>query len=857
MKSTKRWLFAVTVLLLLVAFSAEAQKKKPAKKSTTQKSTVQKSKTQAPAKKSADKKPAEKAPATVKESAPADASGNEQKVRDIVAFLEYMLNTLGSSETPVRDKTVLVTESYSKIFRDAKVQVEDDLDEDRDVITNKDVVAYLKDVDFFFSDVKFEFVIDNIQQQAIAGGDRDKLSYKVSLRRNLKGTTSEGAPVNNTIPRYIEVNFSPEDQDLRIVSIYTNEFNEKDALANWWKELSYEWQAIFKRQLNVTDSVTLNDLKNITAIESLDLSNNEYIQTLEPLTQLINLRSLKLSGTSISDITPIRNLMELTELDISHTNVKDLSPLNYSGKLTKLNIGHTMVNDISVVERMSGLQSLEMSGAQTLNFASVANLTALQKLDLEGTRLSSLTPVAALVNVQELNVSKTGITDLSPLKGFKSLRTLTIDSTRVRSVSALSSLDSLKVLSANYTLIADLQPLQRITDLERIYCDQTPVNRRIADAFMAANPGVLVVFDSKDLKAWWDLLPSEWQEVLGKAANIGSTGSPAKEALAKVTNIDSINLSNTYIRDLEPLRKLPQLEVIIASQTPIKDLLPLQDHRDIRYLDISETEVTDLTVVSQFNKLEVLRADKSKIEKIDPLFGILSLKELYVDNTVVHDIIARELLDKNPACLIVHKTIHLNRWWRNLSADWKEVFRTQMGADTTTTRVNLHKLVEREVLHFKDAPVNDLSALSEFVRLQELDFSGTAITTIPPLENILSLKSLHATHSPIQVLTSLTQFTALEDLDISNTPVDDLKAVGSLTSLKKLNCAGTQVKSLSALEPLQNLESVDCSNTNVNRLDPITSPRIKTLKCYNTKVTAKRVEEFKALHPDCNVIFYR
>src|SRR5688500_5310224 len=114
---------------------------------------------------------------------------HEKEVRDMVAFFQYMLNTLGDATTSSRDKDVLVTESYTKIFRDAKVQVEDDLDEDRTVITNKDVQAYLKDVDFFFKDVKFEFTIEDIESR---GAGEDKLFYKVSTTRNLKGTAVDG-----------------------------------------------------------------------------------------------------------------------------------------------------------------------------------------------------------------------------------------------------------------------------------------------------------------------------------------------------------------------------------------------------------------------------------------------------------------------------------------------------------------------------------------------------------------------------------------------------------------------------------------------------------------------------------------
>ena len=153
-----------------------------------------------------------------------DTKKHEQKVRDMVAFLEYVLNTLGSSATSARDKDVLITESYTKIFRDSKVQIEDDLVEKRNVITNKDVQAYLKDVDFFYDNLKFEFTIKDIQGKVNAS---DRLFYKVSLIRNMQGTTADGKLVNNTIPRYIEINYDPKDQDLKIVSIYTNEFARK------------------------------------------------------------------------------------------------------------------------------------------------------------------------------------------------------------------------------------------------------------------------------------------------------------------------------------------------------------------------------------------------------------------------------------------------------------------------------------------------------------------------------------------------------------------------------------------------------------------------------------------------------
>ncbi|HEY8933875.1 MAG TPA: leucine-rich repeat domain-containing protein, partial [Cyclobacteriaceae bacterium] len=649
MKRYKFWL-VLFALLLMLSFNVDAQKtktKKPVKK------TVQKTQVIKP------KKPVVKTPPPVRTIAE-----DEKRVRDIVAFFQYLLNTLGNSTTSARDKEVLVKESYSKIFRDSKVQIEDDLDEERVVITNKDVVPYLKDVDFFFRDVKFEFTIEDIKSNTLPNGE---LFYKVSTRRILTGTTTDGKKITNTIPRYIEVNYHPEVQDLKIVSIYTNEINETEVLTNWWNELSLEWQTILRKKSpgkNPADSLQINDIKAITSIEELDLSNNIFIQDIDPLGRLLNLKSLNLSGTRVNNLTPIRNLTELETLNLSHTKISDLSPLKYASKLMSLDISYTAVSDISILEKMPVLQNLNASGTEMNDFSSIALLTELQKANLSATNISNLTPFENLVNITTLDISGTHVQDLNPLKNLKSITTLDIDSTKINTINSLSNLENLTVLHINYTSIATLLPLQKLMHLEKIYADHTRINRETADNFIAAHPNTQIIFDTDNLKTWWDALSPEWQTVFSKVAIISST--PSKEEMAKISHLDSVNISgNMRINSLEPLRKLQKLQVIIISQTGVQDLSPLQGHSEIRYLDISETEVSDLSTISQFTKLNVLRADRSKIENMER-YSLPALKVFYADGTAFHDITAREFLEKNPKCLLIYKTVHLKRWWNAL-----------------------------------------------------------------------------------------------------------------------------------------------------------------------------------------------
>lgn len=858
MKVRKFFLIGIAILML-AGFSAEGQtqKKKPAAKQPAKTTKTTKSKTPA---KSAPKTGSKTQTTQTKKDQPKQklanepaidgASGDDKRVRDIVSFLEFVLNTLGSEETPARDKEVVITESYSKIFRDGKVQIEDDLDATRNVITNKDVPAYLKDVDFFFTNVKFTFEIERIETGEIDG----KKFYKVSATRNLSGTSAEGEIVNNNSPRFIELNYDPATQDLKIVSMYTKGFDEKQAMLNWWSEMSFEWQSLFRKLTNKTDSVGLSDIRQMSSITEIDLSNNQYIQNIEPLSRLTNLQKLNISGTTISDLAPIRNLTELQEVDASRSAVADVSVLKYASKITRLNIERTSISDISVVKKMTTLQQLDVSGTKASDFTPLTDLTSLVNVDVSGTMLQSLIPFQNLTAIQTLDISSTAVSDLAPIVGLKALSELSIDSTKVVELAPVAQLTSLTILSMNDTKVASLNMLKALPKLQKVYCDHTAIRQEAADAFMAGRKGTLVVFDSKDLKSWWETLPKDWQTLLYKDSRDGKI--PSKDELAILANEDSINLNGSqYLNDLEPLRRLPKLKVIIANKTGIKDLAALKDHREIQYLDISDTEVSDVSVANKFPQLKTLKADRTKVQDLDPLSSLKSLTTVYADDTGIHDIHASDFLAKNSKCLLVYKTYHVERWWGRLAPEWKTALEKQMKIGDNPTREVLHQLVEQKTLNLGDASVSELSSLGEFVRLEELSVSGTSIQNLSTLAN-LSIRSLHITNSPLQTLEGITALPDLIDLDISNTPISDLRPMAKLNNLAKFSCAGTQVRKLDALEILGFLEYLDCSNTSVGKLDGVFNLPLKTLKCYNTNLSARQVDKFKQAHTDCQVVYY-
>jgi hypothetical protein len=142
----------------------------------------------------------------------------ENEINSMISYLEETMNFLGDSTTSALEKEIVFTESWSKIFIDDKVQIEDDLDVNRNTPINKDVQAYLKDIDFFFKWANFK-----LDLQSIANSTRDDgtVFFKATLTRHLTAKTITDEAIDNMKNRFVEINLDRQNNSLKIASIYT------------------------------------------------------------------------------------------------------------------------------------------------------------------------------------------------------------------------------------------------------------------------------------------------------------------------------------------------------------------------------------------------------------------------------------------------------------------------------------------------------------------------------------------------------------------------------------------------------------------------------------------------------------
>ncbi|WP_027003260.1 leucine-rich repeat domain-containing protein [Hugenholtzia roseola] len=777
------------------------------------------------------------------------------QAKDMMTVLEIMLNTLGDPEMPLEDKQTIVNESFAKVFKDAKIQVEDDLDTQRQTYLHKDVQAYLKDIDFFFKEAIFTFDVQQVEHFLSA---EQQVYLKITLNRTLEAVDLKNNAVKNNQVRYVEINIDHRNQDLKIVSFYTTKLNEAEELRNWWNGLNAQWREVFGQFVNVTDSISDGQLKTLAALEQLDLSNRSQITDLSPLSQLSNLKILNVEKTAIVDIFPIRNLTGLLQLNVSKTQVSDLSALRYALKIKELDISQTPTTDISVVSNFLELEKFYASQTRIADISALENLTQLKDLRLDKTAIKDIKALADLKELQFLDLGNTSISALEPLKNLKQLERLRLCSTAIKNLQALSGLDNLRLLFINQTAIAEIAPLGNLKSLEKIYSDQTQVTPEKAKAFMAQYPKILVIAASEHLQNWWKDLSPAWKSVF--TAQVANNGTPSKEQLAQMARIKQIDVSkNSQITDLNPLRSLLSLQELKAAQSGINNANALKDLIDLQVIDLSQTQVSDLSPLQNLQNLRTLHIENTQVKSLAPLQNLRALQQVYADNAPIERSLSEDFVRKMPNTLLTYRSDELKKWWNNLPNEWKRAFEKYIKVSKEPTIEQLHSLTALHQISISELrSIRDIFPIEAFTYLESFDFSNTSVSSFNTLTQLKSLKSVNFSNTPVNTLVTLASMPQLTEIIAENIAVKDLRPLSGLKQLETLRISGTAIrgnlKTLSGLQSLKNLEIFNTGISNIKHIQGLRS--LESLKCYKTRLNAKKVNAFRAARPNCEVIFY-
>lgn len=806
-----------------------------------------------------------------------------QQITTMVRYLEDTFSFIGDPENTAQEKDIIFRESYAKIFKDSEVQIEDDLDDNRSTYINKDVQAYLKDIDFFFKDVKFTLKIDNITPQANEFGET---FFKVTMMRTIAGHNIVGDTVNNTCKRYMEVNVDPSKKDLKIVSMYTTKPNVTEELRTWWNRMPSIWKMYFGNNQYIFDTIEMENVIHIfhdsivivndslvestiavempvvyekitgfTKITDIDISHNPLITTLDPLYELSELQNIDCSDTKVDDVSPIRNLNKLNRLNISNTSVSSIADLKYTNNIKYLRAENLPLDNIETIGLYHQLIKLSIRGTNVEDISVLENCEMLTDLDISGTNVASLDSVVLPQSLHYLNLSNTEINNLNNLENLENLQVLIIDDTQVTDLSPISKLNKINELQCRNTDIDDIMPLKDMQHLVRIYCDNTKIDSEKANNFVKENHNVMVIYETQALQEWWNGLQVFWKTTFAKQNN--TSVNPTPEELHAIISMKELTLE-PFFQDALPIERLTNLQRLNIESTKIVDLTPLHGLHNLRYLNLKNTKVKDLTPLENLSNIHEINIENTAISNLEPLCKMSSLFMVKAENSKVKSEQVFKLRMAQPKVTVIYQTEELQSWWSTLDNSWREVFRDNTEISTNPTTEQLQAIADLEEINVSSKiMITSLEPLTRLLFLKKLNINDNHVTDLSPLSELKVLKELEINGNPINDILALSNVNTLEVLSIENTHVVDINPLENMKNLRVLDIANTSVKNIKALSACTSLEELNIANTNVKTLSYIDKiSTLRYIKAFNSRVKAKEIDALRNKRPELNILYY-
>lgn len=811
-----------------------------------------------------------------------DIKEYETQIFQMVNYLQETVNFIGDPDNYAQEKDIIFKESYSKIFRDDNVQVEDDLDENRGTTINKDVQAYLKDIDFFFDDVEFTFDIQNIIPQINEVGET---FFKVEMIRTIAGNTITGDSINNSKSRFLEINLDTYKKELKIVSFYTTKPNAREELFSWWNSMSDAWKKHLAKDYYISEDVEFSSIdriltegytifvkKEIALQDSFMIVGNDtmsmdridelyghspdtivyiddvvsrwvedtIITSLSPvyeiLQQIAKTTEVNVAGdVNIENLYPLSELSELRFLDCSNTKVSDINPIRNLNKIKELNISGTDVTDISNLKYANVVQVFKADNTPISDISVVSFFKDLNNLSLANTKVSDINPLAVCINLTTLNLSGTQITDLAPLTNLLNLYDLDISNTPVSDISPLHALVNLHFLNIEGTHVTDLAPLNNLDGLNEINFSNTQISDLMPLDKMSRLSKIYCdnsLVDKKMTDAFMSSNPNVLVIYETKALESWWNALPSfwKDLLTD----QAMTSKRPTKEELHSIINIRSLKV----NHFIQDAEPISRLTNIEFLDMSDSKIDDLSPLYGLHNLKSLNVKNTVISDLSALSNLKNLKELNIENTDVkslkplYDLSNLSIIYADGSKINSDEAIGLKKQQRQLTVVYQtDNLRMWWGNLDLSWReiFNSHLLCDSNPT---------AQQLQSIVDIEEVNVDPTNVVySLEPLRQMAFLKKLIINNNQIQDLTPLSDKEYLEVLSVSGNPVDNIIPLANSHSLKNLNIENTPVSDLTPIASLKNVKVLNIGGTSVRNLKPLADYQsLEDLSIVNTYI---------------------
>ncbi|WP_257541656.1 hypothetical protein [Sphingobium sp. CFD-1] len=173
----------------------------------------------------------------------------------------------------------------------------------------------------------------------------------------------------------------------------------------------------------------LQERKNRTG--TLDLSKLRIDSLPDTVGDMVWLRDLSCSLTSITRLDGIDKFGDLEILHCSYGKLRELPSLRGCGKLVQITCGVTPIASIDPLSQCPSIQRLYCGSTNVADLTPLRSCPELTILHCEDTRVSELSGLENSSKLRLLDCSDTSVKSLLPIEGLPSLETLLLNGCRI------------------------------------------------------------------------------------------------------------------------------------------------------------------------------------------------------------------------------------------------------------------------------------------------------------------------------------------------------------------------------------------------------------------------------------------
>ena len=155
---------------------------------------------------------------------------------------------------------------------------------------------------------------------------------------------------------------------------------------------------------------------------------------------------------------------------------------------------------------------------------------------------------------------------------------------------------------------------------------------------------------------------------------------------------------------------------------------------------------------------------------------------------------------------------------------FKSLRELTLSNNTALTDISPIKPVSSTLTELKinACPISDISVLSGFSKLINVDASQCSITDITALSSS-PIKYLNLSDNKVKEITTLSQTSSLYQLNLNNNEVTSLAPLSSHADIRELNVNKNKLKNLSGLEMMLYLKTLSASGNEITTIDGLTN----------------------------------